>query len=300
MKNFLKKLLNEDFYNYLKNIYFFLRCFLISDYKATINDFKKAFGYTPDFKNPITFNEKIQWRKLYDNNPKYSLCSDKVLVRDYVKEQIGEQYLINALFITDDAKKIDFDKLPDSFVIKANHGSGWNILVRDKKNADINKIITTCNRWLKSNYYYYSRESHYKNIKSQLIIEEMLSDESGNEPKDYKFHVFNNNIEFIQIDVDRFKGHKRILYDENWNKLDFALGPFEIYQENISKPEKFDEMKDIVKKLSSGFSYVRVDLYTLNDKIYFGELTFTPGNGYVDKFTPEEYDKYFGGKFNLN
>lgn len=284
----------EQQYNHLRYYYHFIRSLFESDYDFTVRKFKKIFKYKLDLKNPKTFNEKLQWKKLYDKNPLYTLSADKVLVRYLVKEKIGEQYLIPTLQITDDAKNIDFDSLPNSFILKANHACGWNKIVRDKSKINRKEIVKICSNWLNHNYYYIGREWIYKNIKPLVIIEELISDET---PPDYKFHCFNGEIDSIQYDTGRYKDIRRDFYDENWNKMDLRKNA---PNSDIAapRPEKLEEMKEIARKLSADFDYVRVDLFYVNNKIYFGELSFIVGGGF-SPFDPQEYDKKLGDKLNL-
>jgi len=243
--------------------------------------FKKTFGFPLNLSNPRTFNEKLQWKKLYDHNPLYTSCSDKYAVREYVKQKIGEKYLISLQYVTDKPETIPFDKLKIPFIIKSNHGSSRNILIYKKEEINKEKIKKNCSKWLKENYYYYEKEWQYKNINPRIIIEKMLLNDKNEVPEDYKFHCFNGKVEFIQVDTGRFSNHKRTIFNKEWSKLPFRyclkLNNKPAYGEdnNIKKPINLSEMILIAKKLSEGFTYVRVDLYSLNNKIYFGELTFT-------------------------
>lgn len=267
--------------------------------------FKKTFSYKLDLKNPKTLNEKLQWKKIYDRKDIYTLCSDKYKVRDYIDERIGAQYLIPLILATDNPKKIKYEELPDSFIMKYNHNSGHNIIVRKKGYAQIEKIRLEGRRWLKRNYYQTSKEWQYKNIKPLIIVEKLLVDENGNVPLDYKFHCFHEKVEAIQVDIDRFENHKRNFYDTNWKLLPFIWCTFKNAKplwgngRDIDRPILLKEMIDVAEKLSKGFDYVRVDLYSFENKVYFGEMTFTHGGGY-EMFYPAEYDKIFGEKLKLN
>lgn len=285
------------FYFYLR-----LKIWLIPDKKYIIKHYKRVFHQVPNLEQPQTMNEYINYRKLYDKNPLLTLCSDKYLVRQYVAEKIGDQYLIPLLAASDDVFSINFDLLPKSFVAKVNHGSGQNFIVKDKHKVEIPEMQIMLHYWMKRSHYYNNREWQYKDIKPMVIIEEMLFDESGDVPKDYKFHTFNGKVEMIQIDSERFSDHKRIFYSKDWEKQDFMWVPvFEDGQpkykeaDEQQKPAHLAQMLDIVEKLAEDFKYVRVDLYYANQKIYFGELTFTHENG-LAKFFPEKYDAYFGSK----
>lgn len=259
-------------------------------------EFKEALGYEINFKEKMgggTFNQKIQYRKLYPQNELYSNCTDKYLVREYVKGKIGEKYLTKLYLVTDKLTKEQWEKLPNSFVIKANHDSGTVKIIRDKSEiTNPMEIIKEMNLSLKINFGWYKLEKHYIPIKPRLIVEELLTNENGEILKDYKFHIFKDKI-IIQVDADRFIEHKRNFYDENMNRLNFQItSSFKNFDEEI-KINDLDEMKNIAKKLASDFDYVRVDLYEIEGRIYFGELTFTHGGGLED-IKPLEWDYKLG------
>lgn len=258
--------------------------------------FPKKLGYKVNFDNPTTFNEKIQVRKLYDQNPLYSLCADKYRVRQYVSEKIGEKYLIPLLFASEDISEGDFNNFPNSFAIKTNHGSHTNEIVFDKEKVNINKIIKKMYNYKKIEFGYRTLELFYNRIKPMIIVEELLLDDNGFPPFDYKFHCFKQRDGFkvfVQVDADRFQDHGRNLYDENWSSLPINIG-FKRSDKSITKPKQLDEMITLGKKLAADFEYVRVDFYLCKDKIYFGELTFSHGTGF-EKFTPKEWDTKWGG-----
>lgn len=266
--------------------------------KFIAKKFEDRLGYKIDFnKIPETFNQKIQFRKLYDNNPLYSVCADKYAVREYVKEKIGEEYLIPLYLSTDKLTEEQWDKLTAPFVIKPNHDSGTVEIIKDKEKIDRKKIIKNMNRFLNIDYGKISFEQYYSEIKDRkIIVEKYLKDNI----EDFKFHVFNTKKEtkiFIQVDRDRFKGHKRNIYDENLNKLDVKfVKNYEFFTEDIKKEiseELLNKMKVLVKKLSEGFEYVRVDLYNVDGKIYFGEMTFCPESGFGN-INPVEWDYKLG------
>lgn len=260
--------------------------------------FSKRLGYNIDFnKTPETFNQKIQFRKLYDNNPLYAICADKYAVREFVKERVGEEYLIPIYLVTDKLTEEQWNKLEAPFVIKPNHDSGTVEIIKDKNKVDKKKVISDINRFLDIDYGKISLERYYSGIKNRkIIVEKYLKDNI----EDFKFHVFNMENEtkiFIQVDRDRFQGHKRNIYDEYFNKLDMKfVKNYEFFEKDIRKEvseEILNKMKEIVKKLSYGFEYVRVDLYNVDGKIYFGEITFCPESGFGD-ITPIEWDYKLG------
>lgn len=259
--------------------------------------FKRIHGYPLNIDNPQTLSEKIQWIKRFGNLQRFSPLVDKFAVRQYVQEKIGNQYLIPLIGVYKGVEDINKETLPNSFIMKANHGCGWNILVKDKSKMSWDRELCRMRKWLQMDYSKLKGESNYRNIKPRIVIEELISDSSG-DLKDYKFFCFHGQPKFIQVDGNRYHGHKRDLYDLNWAKIPIRYG-----YRNLDVPEKKPEhlytMIELVKKLSNDFAFVRVDLYYTNDQIYFGELTFTPANG-LKKFTPMKYDKLFGQYLDLS
>lgn len=253
--------------------------------------FKQNLGYEIDFdKEPVTFNQKIQFRKLYDNNPLYAICSDKYRVREYVKEKIGEEYLIPLYLVTDKLTEEQWDNLPNSFVAKANHNSGTVKIVKDKNKINKNQIIRELNTSLKLDYGILSMEKYYSDIPRKIIVEKFLMCSI----KDFRFHVFKNlkeNNIFVQITDSELE--ESAMYNAlTWKKIDVGNG-YKVISGEYEKPKNYEEMLNIVKKLSEDFDYVRVDLYNVEEKIYFGELTFCDCSGF-GKFTDEKWDYKFG------
>ena len=298
LKESLKKFYWIRFINlYLRQMYF--RIFYPTTKakeKYIKKRFKKYLGYDVDFnKEPETFNQKIQFRKLYDNNPLYSICADKYRVREYVKEKIGEEYLVPLYLVTEKLTEEQWDKLPNSFVAKANHNSGPVQIVRDKSKVDKKKIIRELNNQLKLDYGILSMENFYSNIPRKIIIEKLLVDKEREILQDIKVNCFKGKEERYFFDLcsrESVEGEvKSVLYDENWNNLKVTGGILDT--RNYTKPNNFLEIKEIVKKLSKDFKYVRVDLYNVENKLYFGELTFCENSGF-GKFTDEEWDYKFG------
>lgn len=299
MINKVKKILGEN--NYLKIKQLYMKIFLNSTSqkeKYIKKQFKKKLGYEIDFnKGPETFNQKIQFRKLYDNNPLYSICADKYRVREYVKEKIGEEYLIPLYLVTDKLTEEQWNKLPNSFVAKANHNSGPVQIVKDKNKVDKKKIIKELNNQLKINFGLLSMEKYYGDIQPRIIVEKFLEVENNKNLNDYKIHCF-KNLEKKEIVIEHILDSNDLnkltscFYDKEWNKLGGAVKgqEYEIY---VTKPSNFNKMIEISQKLSEDFNYVRIDLYNLKGKIYFGELTFCNWSGF-GKFYPEEWDYKFG------
>jgi hypothetical protein len=309
MRNILRKLLGRNeplkkrlilLYEWFQSPYIFYRRRILSDIALIQTRYKEIFGVSPNLDNPRTFNEKLQWKKLYDQNLLYPQCVDKYKVRDFVKERLGEAYLIPLLQVATHPTRLELDKLPDAFIIKVNHGSGQNMLVEDKNTIDWKKVYKKLNKWLRTNHYFSGREWPYKYVKPMITVEALLRDEKGQLPLDYKFHCFKHGTEheiLIQVDVDRFTKHTRNFYDINWQLQPFSLH-YPNYHGQLEEPRNFSEMIHAVRKLAQGFDFVRVDLYNVSGKIYFGELTFFPGSG-VEKFDPPEYDLIWGEKLEL-
>jgi len=261
--------------------------------------FKKRMGYKLDLKNPKSYNEKLQWLKLYDRNPEYSKLVDKYEVRKYIELVIGEEYLIPLIGVYNSYNEIDFDKLPKEFVIKATHTSGDVIIIKDKDEINHEKLKKTIEKWLKTNYFYINREWPYKNVKPRIIIEKYMVDESNIELKDYKFFCFNGNPKYLFIASGR--NNKKELtfdyYDIKLNKLDLSQ-KYPNSDKVISKINNYEKMIEISKQLSEKIPHVRVDLYNINGKIYFGELTFFHFSG-MEPFKPKYWDEKFGEQIKL-
>lgn len=252
-----------------------------------------------NLRNPKRFNEKLQWLKLYNRRPEYTVMVDKYLVRDYIKDKIGEQYLIPLLGAWDRVEDIDFNALPDKFVIKCNHNSGDGMYIcTDKSKMDIEKVKANLKRGLEQDYYLCDREWPYKNVPRKIVAEEYLDDGSGRGINDYKVFNFNGEPYIIQVDFDRFIEHKKNIYTTDWKLCNFSFNYPSHPEIEIPKPENLDEMLELSKKLSQGNPYMRTDFYSVNEKLYFGELTFFPATGY-GKFEPDDIDFELGEKIIL-
>lgn len=273
----------------------------ISDEKYLKKYYKLRMGKELNLDNPQTFNEKIQWLKLYDRKDIYTTMVDKYEAKKYVSEIIGEQYIIPTLGVWDRFKDIDFDILPDRFVLKCTHDSGGLIIVRDKNQLDIRAAERKINKCLKRNYYYHGREWPYKNVKPRIIAEAYIGNPSeGRDLNDYKLMCFNGKVKcsFVCSERSSDEGLKVTFFDNNWNIL-----PFERHYPKstrpIAQPENFNEMVLLAEKLSLDIPFVRVDFYDIDGKIYFGEMTFFPGCGF-EEFTPEEWDYKLGEWIDLS
>ena len=271
----------------------------MSDAKYLKKKYKIVFGTELNLEEPQTFNEKLQWLKLYNRKPKYTMMVDKYKVREYVAQMVGSEYLIPLLGVWDDPEDIDFDTLPNQFVLKCNHNSGLGMCIcKDKSTLDVKKVKHELRRGLKQNYYLTGREWPYKDVPRKIIAEVFMSDPSG-DLKDYKFYCFNGKMQFVMINSDRNSSEstKADYFDRNFNWLDFTWGysHAEICPE---KPEKFNEMIAIAEELAKGLPHIRVDLYECNGQIYFGELTFFDGSGF-DEIKPLEWDYKIGSLITL-
>ncbi len=251
-----------------------------------------------NLKEPKTYNEKLQWLKLNDRNPKYTNMVDKYEAKNYVANVVDEKYIIPTFGIWENFDDIDFSKLPNQFVLKCTHDSGGIYICKDKKEFSIKKAKKVLNNSLKRNFYYFGREWPYKDVKPRIIAEKYMVDESGIELKDYKIFCFNGRAKFILVDFGRFSNHYRNVYDLDWNLLELQIKFPSDARHEIQKPKKLDEMIYIAEKLSENIPHVRVDLYSINEEIYFGELTFYHGSGFTN-FTPEKWNDKVGNLLEL-
>ncbi|MCL2247759.1 MAG: glycosyltransferase [Oscillospiraceae bacterium] len=261
--------------------------------------YKKVFGKPLNLSNPQTFNEKMSWSMIFDHDPLRSMLADKYLVRDFIRERIGENHLIPLLGVWEDARDIDFSTLPQRFVLKCNHASGLNIIVKDKSKLNIKKTCRTLNSWLKINHATYNLELHYANISPKIIAEAYMEDAVlKGQLLDHRFICFNGEPHFVYVDIDWLSTTpSRNVYDLSW-----TLQPWRMKYPNTTTehpmPTNFNEMVDIARKLCKGFSHVRVDLYNISGKIYFAEMTFAACAG-RNRFIPSDYDAVLGELWTL-
>lgn len=261
--------------------------------------YRIKMGKKLNLEYPKTYNEKLQWLKLYDRNNKYGKMVDKFDVKEYVAKKVGEEYIIPTIGIYDNFNEIPFEELPNEFVIKCTHDSGGLVVCKDKSKLNIAETEKIINKALKRNYYYTRREWPYKLVKPRIIIEKYMVDESGYELKDYKFFCFSGKAKAMFIATDRNAETETCFdfYDMNFEHLPFTNGHPNATK-NINKPDNFEEMQRIAEKISEDLIHVRVDLYNINGKIYFGEMTFYHFGGMVP-FVPEEWDYKFGDWIDL-
>ncbi len=309
-----KKIIKEKLYKYGNIGYFFYFLFLktfylyriiIGDYRATAKKYKKVFHKRMDISHPRTLNEKILWLKLYDHRTIQTKCADKYTARDFLKEKFGEKYLIPLLYVTDNWRDMVIENIPDEpCIIKASHSQGDMLIVKDKGKIDIKRLRYDARTWMIRNLYYETQEWQYKDCKPLILIEKLLMDKDGHIPNDYKLHFFNGKLEFVYCSIGRETVNKRNIYDANWNPLYFSWvepekDPEGLRGEEIPAPASFEEMKNVGAEIAKEFPYVRVDFYDVEGKLYFGEITLHHGGGF-DVFKPEEYDRLYGDKLNLD
>lgn len=271
---------------------------LIDDKTYTKIKYRLKMGRKLNLNNPTTYTEKLNWLKLYDHDPAYVPLVDKWEVVPYIEKRIGGGYTIPKYGIYNSFDEIDWDVLPDQFVLKCTHDSGGVVICRDKKNIDYESARKVLETSMKRNYYWHNREWPYKQVQPRILCEQYLSDESGDGLLDYKFFCFDGKPQFMFIATGRAK--QETCFD--FFDMDFNWIPVKQHYPNANvrptKPEKWGEMVDLSTKLSDGFKHVRIDFFQSSGKVYFGEMTFTHFGGF-EKFEPEEYDAKFGKYLNL-
>lgn len=278
----------------------------VSDETFAKMKYKENTGRTLNLENPTTFNEKLWWLKLNNRDPLLTICSDKYKVRDYVKG-CGLEHILTKLYgVYDNVNDIDFDKLPDRAFIKTNHGSGTNTIWDKTKPFDIQKFRKRFGKALKQNYYWQSREWNYKNIEPKILVEEFLEDKENESLIDYKFFCFDGVVRIVSVELGVALpdgGHNpystRNIYNRDFEYLDVRLGRDHFDKTLVSKPKNFDKMIEYAEVLSQPFPHCRVDLYNIDGKIFFGELTFYHG-GATQKIEPKEWEKRLGDWIDLN
>lgn len=289
---------------------FFYACFeyivstgvtnIIPDKEFLQLEYMLRFGKKIDFENPTTFNEKLQWLKIYNRNPEYSMLVDKASVKEWVSEKIGTEYVIPTIGVWARSSDIPYDDMPEKFVLKCTHDSGSVVVCKDKCRFDREYASQRLDKACKRNMFWWGREWPYKNVEPRIIGEKYMEDlDDGNgELTDYKFMCFNGVVKCIFTCTERFsEGLKVTFFDRDWNKM-----PFERHYPSsrvlIHKPKNLERMIELAEILSAGIPFVRVDFYEANNNIYFGEMTFFPGNG-MEEFSPAEWDGILGSWIQL-
>ncbi len=290
---------NKSILSLFDDISYYKRYF-VNPEKYLQRMFHKRMGYELNLLNPQTYNEKLQWMKLYDHNPLYTKLVDKYEVKQYVSESIGSQYIIPTIAVWDSVCDIDFDMLPNQFVLKCTHDSGGLVICKDKTSFDISNAKKILRKSLRRNFYYMGFEWPYKDVKPRIIAEIYMEDSTVKELRDYKFFCFDGKVKALFIATERQKEGVDVkfdFFDENFNHLALKQG-----HENARKvPEKpicFEEMKTLASILSKNLPHVRVDFYEVDGKIYFGEMTFFHHGGWTP-FEPKEWDIIFGNWLNI-
>lgn len=279
--------------------YPFLLKEIVLRYPNEKKNFMRRLGYELNLSNPVSLNEKIVWKKIHDRNPLLPIVADKIRVRDFVRVVLGEDYnkiLIPLYCVAKDPFNIDFDRLPKEYIVKANHGSGMNVIVDSNNLVPKEEILRLCRKWLREDYGRLGLEWAYTVIPRRILVEQLVRNENGTLADDYKFHIINGKFEFVHINHDKFFDHSPSLYDNNWNKFPVSykgkVGP------DINRPKKLEQMIFIAESLGRYFDYIRVDLYLCNDRIYIGELTNYPASGSA-KYSPVSFDFQMGSKWKL-
>lgn len=270
---------------------------LRSDRTFLIRKFQRKSNRLPDLNHPRSFSDKMTWLLLNYRPQQLTLLADKYEVRSYVSERIGSQYLIPLLGVYKQVEDINWSGLPRAFILKTNHGCGWNVICNDKSTFDQPKAIHLLKKWMQDNYYLHAREYVYRDIVPRIIVETSLCDSNGNTPDDYKIFCFHGIPKLIQIHTNRFTEHKRCLFSPTWKPLFWQ--PLELLQisREMPAPLCLDEMLTVAGKLSVGHPFVRIDLYNIKNTIFFGEITFFPSGG-IQRFL-DEYDQILGDWLSL-
>ena len=270
----------------------------LSDEKYLKYRFRICVGNALNIDNPLSFNEKLQWLKLNDRKPIYTMFVDKYEVKKYVARTIGKEYIIPTYGVWEHFDDIDFDSLPRQFVLKCTHDSGGIIIVRNKQDFNRKAAKRKIERCLRKNFYYVGREWPYKNVKPRIIAEKYMEEKNQSQIYDYKIFNFDGEPKIIQVDYDRFKSHKRNLYNTNWDYIKAAIEFPTDENRVINKPQSLNEMLVLARKLSKKIPHVRTDFYEIDGHVYFGELTLYHGSGF-ERFTPESFGVELGKMLKL-
>lgn len=262
--------------------------------------YRLKLGRKPDLKDPQRFTEKLQWLKLYNRKPEYTVMVDKYAVKGYVARIIGDEHIIPTLGVWDRPEDIDFDGLPDQFVLKTTHGGGGTgvVICKDKSIFNRKEAIRELKRSMKANIYGKLREWPYKNVQKRVIAEKYMGDGDG-QLRDYKFFCFNGEPRAMLVASNRYTTHNFDYFDMDFNHLPIVSVAGEPLGDKLEKPVSFDEMKIMAAALSKGLPHVRVDLYSTKENIYFGELTFFDSSGF-DNMTSDMWDLKFGSWLEIN
>ncbi len=262
--------------------------------------YRALVGRWPNLKNPKRFSEKIDWYKLYYRDPLMTQCVDKHLEKDYLKEKGFEDYVPKTLQVKDRIEEIDFEQLPDSFIIKCNNGYGNNVIVHNKSRMDIDSIYKTFNEWHSTTPVVFGREWAFIDVVPKIMVEELLVSKDGTQKgdlNDYKVMCFNGEPRVVWVDIDRYSDHCRNFYDLQWNQLPVE-SDCPVSKAPVPKPYGLEKMIEIAGVLAKDFPFVRVDFYSVNNRVYIGEMTFYPWSGCVN-YKPDSFDFELGDMFKL-
>ena len=261
---------------------------------------KKHAGYWPNLKAPKTFNEKLQWLKMNDHKPEYMTMVDKYKAKKYVADRIGEEHIVPNYGVWDSFEQIDFDSLPNQFVLKCTHDSGGLVICRNKQDLDIAAAKTKITAALNNNYYWQAREWAYKELKPRIIAEKYMEDANNPQLMDYKFYCFDGEPKFLYLSkgLENHSTASISFVDLDFKEMNFSRSDYKRFEQIPAKPEQFNQMLQIAKKLSKGIPFLRVDLYQVNGQVFFSELTFTPGGGWMP-FAPRSADVEIGKMLKL-
>ena len=266
------------------------------DFVVLRHRMRRALGYKPDLRSPRTYNEKLAWRMLNDRNPLLTLTTDKVAVRQYVASKVGEDVLVPLIAVYDRAEDIRWDELPSSFVLKASHGCNMNLIVRDKDAEDPDLVRRRAADWLRHNFYEDSREWAYRDIPPRLLVEELMLDDLGEVPFDFKFLVFAGRTAVIRVHLDRFGDHRVNFYDRDLRLL--PVRQFYPTDPSYQPPAEVVAMAGLAEKIAEDFEYARIDLYLVGGRVRFGEITHHDGNA-AQRFDPASFDTELGALWDL-
>ncbi len=269
----------------------------IVDTVSVLRRYTQKFGRVPNIVSPKTFNEKVIWRMLFDHRAIWTQLQDKYAAREYIARRIGADVQPTLYWVTSDAADIPINDLPQRFMVKPTHGSGWVYPVPDKASLNWPELVETCASWLRQSYYRIDREWVYKDIKPRILVEELIDDGRGVSPTEYKLFAFDGHAHVIQVTTGIFGDHRRTFFDRDWNKIN-ATADFENADEEMTRPWHLDKMFAYAEALGEGLDFIRADFYDTPTRVYLGELTTTPGGG-MNAYRPLEFARYMGDLWTL-
>lgn len=297
LRKFFKCIFNEDYrFNVLSNFSIYNS---MNDEKYLKKKYKAVMHKELNLDNPKTFNEKLQWLKINDHNPEYTMMVDKYEVKKYIENIIGEEYIVPTIGIYNSFEEIDFAKLPYKFVMKCTHDSGGIVICKDKSTYNKKNAKQKINKYLKRNFYYSGREWPYKNVKPRIIIEKYMEDKNQPNILDYKFFCFNGKVEYLYVSAGSHSKEQCLqFFDRDYNSVDCRRNDYRSFDELPPCPKSFNKMIEYAELLSKGIEHVRVDFYEINGKLYFSEFTFYTGSGFIP-FEKDEWDIKLGRLINI-